>query len=128
MNTRIYFLGGDISRKEKKTIKGKVRDALSEIYQKKRTIEDLIKIPIDENESTTSRQTFAIYAELDIQREKIEELFTKKISKRSNYFLGVIASIKNVLYLIDVDELFFMSGEYYIWPSNIKKNTYVKIN
>ena len=131
MKTRIrmYFVGDNkISRTEKKHIKEDVRNRILDIYKKKRSIDDLTKILINPQRTSIGKGS-AIYSEIETTKEIIDLFFPKKISKQTNYLLGTLQSIKkNVLYLMDVDDLFFMSGEYYIWPSDEKKTMFIKIH
>ena len=131
MKTRIrmYFVGDNkISRTEKKYIKRDVRDCILDIYRKKKSINNLTKIPINPQRISIGRGS-AIYSEIEATKEIIDLLFPKKISKNTNYLLGTVQSMKkDVLYLMDVDDLFFMSGEYYIWPSDEKKTMFIKIH
>lgn len=124
MKIRIYFLGDDnVSRKEKKQIKNNVRECIVELYKKKKPIQDLRQIPV------IPESKWVIYSENGMDRQEIDHLFPKKICKQTNYLLGkTVISRKDVLYLIDVDELFFMTDQYYIWPSDERKKMYIKIN
>ena len=122
MNIRMFFLGDThcVSRKEKKTIKGQVNDCIAKIYQEKKPIEKLYKIPLEQNGS--------IYSEKYITKAEIDNLFPKKVDKQTNYLIGaMVINTKNVMYLINVDELFFMSGTYFIWPSDEKKSVSIKL-
>ncbi len=129
-NIKMYFVGdNDISRKTKKNIKKEIRNCVLDIYRGKKSIKNLIKITVSEEGNSFPNNKTTIYSEVEITEELINRLFPKKISKKSNYLLGNIhCDKKNVLYLIDVDELFFESGEYKIWPNQDKKNVYVKIH
>jgi hypothetical protein len=123
MNIRMYFTGdGNVSRKEKKIIKNQVKACITDIYKQKRSIENLQKLPI------VPEEKWSIYSEIDMDRQKIDVFFPKKICKNTNYLLGKInMSTKDVLYLIDVDDLFFMAGQYYIWPSDEKKQIHITV-
>lgn len=131
MNIRIYFLGvnNSISRKEQKTIKDQLMEIVMEIYKKKKPINDLKKIPINTENVLLARKERAIYAETETTRENIDHLFPKKICKYTNYLLGKLdIKEKKILYLIDIDDLFYMGNEYVIWPSDETKKMFVTIN
>ena len=119
MNIKMFFLGdtSSIPRKEKKNIKDQVEDSIAKLYKEKKTIKDLHKITF-----IPRQDKFNIYSETELTKENIDHLFPKKITKHTNYLLGVLEiNKKNVLYLVDVDELFWMTNEYLIWPSDEKK-------
>lgn len=130
-NVKIYLLGDpDITRKEKKSIKTEVKKLMMVIYKEKKPIKDLKTIsvvPKEQNRYSTKERF--IYSETEISREAINALFPNKIIKYTNYLLGKAQiNAKNILYLMDIDDLFFMADEYHIWPSNNKKNMYVTIH
>lgn len=100
-----------------------------DIYKKKKSIQDLKKIPINSEERMHLNRERAIYSEIETTRENIDHLFPKKICKFTNYLLGKLdINKKKVLFLIDVDALFYMGNEYVIWPSDDKKKMFVTIN
>ncbi len=119
----MYFTGdNNVSRKEKKKIKDQIKACITDIYKQKRSIENLQRLPI------VPEEKWAIYSEIEIDRQKLDVFFPKKICKNTNYFLGKMhISTKDVLYLMNVDDLFFMAGQYYIWPSDEKKIIHIVI-
>ena len=119
MNIKMFFLGDTsiIPRKEKKIIKDQVEDSIAKLYKEKKAINGLHKIKF-----IPRQDKFNIYSEIKHTKEDIDHLFPKKIINQTNYLLGKLEiNKKNILYLIDVDELFWMGNEYLIWPSDEKK-------
>ncbi|EKD25650.1 MAG: hypothetical protein ACD_80C00009G0010 [uncultured bacterium (gcode 4)] len=141
MNIRIHFIGGnnDFPRKKKKKIKNalenevkkQIRECMETIYKEKKAIQDLKKIPVLPSEQSRylGKERF-IYSEAEITREDLNVHFPNKIVKYTNYFLGKLQiNTKDILFLINVGNLFFTDKQHYIWPSsNVIKMMYVTIN
>ncbi|MFA7298086.1 MAG: hypothetical protein WC010_00350 [Candidatus Absconditabacterales bacterium] len=127
-NVTINFIGhNEVPRKEKKHIKAQVAECMLTIFKEKKSIENLKKMATTQH--SFRQKDFSIYSEMQISREKISSIFPNKISNNANYLLGRLCINKrDIVYLINVDDLFYMDGQYYIWPSNEKKIMYVTIN
>jgi hypothetical protein len=135
-NVRIYCIGelSEISKTEKKNLKKEVKEYIMDIFKHMKSIETLIKIPLPHQGRNNGQ--CAIYSEEKIsKREEVDLLFPKKITKtNTNYLLGKVEiNKKNLLYLIDVDQLYDKGEKHYreycIWPSShAHKTMHVRIN